>query len=99
MGIGTLNEGPLHAALKQHYLRRGGQEEVPVGDFVADVVCEDKIFEIQTGSFSGLKRKLESLCRNNQVRLVHPVVQIKTCLLYTSPSPRDPKTSRMPSSA
>ena len=51
---------------------------MPVGDFVADVVCEDKIFEIQTGSFSGLKRKLESLCRNNQVRLVHPVVQIKT---------------------
>ena len=23
----------------------------------------------------------------------------RTCLLYTSPSPRDPKTSRMPSSA
>ena len=26
-------------------------------------------------------------------------VDIKDCLLYTSPSPRDPKTSRMPSSA
>ena len=26
-------------------------------------------------------------------------VNYKTCLLYTSPSPRDPKTSRMPSSA
>ena len=25
--------------------------------------------------------------------------QIEACLLYTSPSPRDPKTSRMPSSA
>ena len=25
--------------------------------------------------------------------------QDSTCLLYTSPSPRDPKTSRMPSSA
>ena len=24
---------------------------------------------------------------------------IRACLLYTSPSPRDPKTSRMPSSA
>ena len=24
---------------------------------------------------------------------------IKSCLLYTSPSPRDPKTPRMPSSA
>ena len=27
------------------------------------------------------------------------IVRTKTCLLYTSPSPRDPKTSRMPSSA
>ena len=27
------------------------------------------------------------------------IVQQITCLLYTSPSPRDPKTSRMPSSA
>ena len=26
-------------------------------------------------------------------------INIKICLLYTSPSPRDPKTSRMPSSA
>ena len=26
-------------------------------------------------------------------------LRIHTCLLYTSPSPRDPKTSRMPSSA
>ena len=26
-------------------------------------------------------------------------IEIETCLLYTSPSPRDPKTSRMPSSA
>ena len=27
------------------------------------------------------------------------IMEIKDCLLYTSPSPRDPKTSRMPSSA
>ena len=27
------------------------------------------------------------------------LVQCNNCLLYTSPSPRDPKTSRMPSSA
>ena len=25
--------------------------------------------------------------------------EVHVCLLYTSPSPRDPKTSRMPSSA
>ena len=38
------------------------------------------------------------------IATVHPLNKtlskdIKTCLLYTSPSPRDPKTSRMPSSA
>ena len=27
------------------------------------------------------------------------VIKCRPCLLYTSPSPRDPKTSRMPSSA
>ena len=29
----------------------------------------------------------------------HMLNNIVSCLLYTSPSPRDPKTSRMPSSA
>ena len=28
-----------------------------------------------------------------------PSIHLHICLLYTSPSPRDPKTSRMPSSA
>ena len=31
--------------------------------------------------------------------LTTAVLQSSSCLLYTSPSPRDPKTSRMPSSA
>ena len=39
----------------------------------------------------------------SQLELEDKVVSIKrvtkVCLLYTSPSPRDPKTSRMPSSA
>ena len=29
----------------------------------------------------------------------NPYAHVAICLLYTSPSPRDPKTSRMPSSA
>ena len=33
---------------------------------------------------------------NEKVQIVHVAID---CLLYTSPSPRDPKTSRMPSSA
>ena len=32
-------------------------------------------------------------------KLAIPIALLWSCLLYTSPSPRDPKTSRMPSSA
>ena len=35
----------------------------------------------------------------NHYRLFINRIQQQICLLYTSPSPRDPKTSRMPSSA
>ena len=78
MGIGTLNEGPLHAALKEYYLRHGGQAEVSINDYVADVVRDGTIYEIQTGSFSGLNRKLSELIQSYPVRLVYPIAQHKT---------------------
>ena len=35
-----------------------------------------------------------------QIKVInHRISDLEACLLYTSPSPRDPKTSRMPSSA
>ena len=33
------------------------------------------------------------------VEIADENAEVLNCLLYTSPSPRDPKTSRMPSSA
>ena len=35
----------------------------------------------------------------NTIPIINKIHCFFTCLLYTSPSPRDPKTSRMPSSA
>ena len=40
-------------------------------------------------------KRIKDLTDNQVVALRDAI----TCLLYTSPSPRDPKTSRMPSSA
>ena len=37
--------------------------------------------------------------QRNELLISKQLDAIKGCLLYTSPSPRDPKTSRMPSSA
>jgi len=81
-GIGTLNEGPLHQALKSLYSDAGARQEVPVGSFVADVMLDarsgDKVvYEIQTSGFSGLRRKLEHLLEAHRVVLVHPVAETR----------------------
>ena len=41
----------------------------------------------------------QQLARERVEDLKELTTMVYTCLLYTSPSPRDPKTSRMPSSA
>lgn len=87
MGIGELNEGPLHASLKATYAANGGAAEVTVDSFVADAVRNGIIYEIQTGSFSGLQRKLSHLLDSAQVVLVHPIAQTSTIVKV----PDDPK--------
>ncbi|MGA9139606.1 MAG: hypothetical protein WBZ29_05250 [Methanocella sp.] len=75
--IGTLNEKPLHEALKRWYAQPGDLFEVPVDGFVADIVRGDLIIEIQTKNFSAIKRKLEKLIASHPVRLVYPIPREK----------------------
>ena len=84
--IGTLNEGALHAALKQHYGGDDGQFEVPFSGFVVDVVRDGTIFEIQTSSFSGLERKMRALAEQCPVVLVHPIAAQKTLVRIKIPA-------------
>jgi hypothetical protein len=76
-GIGSLNEKPLHAALKAWYAQPGDQFEVPVEGFVIDLVRDDLLIEIQTGNFSGIRRKLYALVAQHPLRLVYPVAREK----------------------
>jgi hypothetical protein len=78
VNIGTLNEGPLHLALKAHYLVAGARQEVAVDGFVADVLQPDGcIYEIQTSGFAGLRRKLQSVLERHRVVLVHPIAHVR----------------------
>jgi hypothetical protein len=90
--IGTLNEGPLHAALKASYLTDGGESEVSVGNFVADAVAFGVTYEIQTGSFSGLQRKLSVLLEAGPLVLVHPIAARKTIIKL--PTAEDEEATR-----
>lgn len=93
MSIGTLNEGPLHQAIKSLYNGAGAREEVPVGDFVADVFGPDEvIYEIQTGGFGSLKKKLARLVEDHRVVLVHPIAEVR--YIVKLPQGEDQQASR-----
>jgi hypothetical protein len=71
--IGSLNEKPLHAALKEWYRREGDQVEAAMDGFVVDLVRDGRLIEIQTRGFSAMRRKFDRLLDAHSIRLVHPV--------------------------
>jgi hypothetical protein len=75
--IGTLNENPLHAALKTWYAQPGDRIEVPVDGFIIDIVRGELLVEIQTRNFSSIKRKMATLTAHRPVRLVYPIAREK----------------------
>ncbi|MBN2472315.1 MAG: hypothetical protein JXN59_16440 [Anaerolineae bacterium] len=76
--IGTLNEAPLHAALKAWYAAPDAQFEAPLAGYVIDIVQGGELVEIQTGSFARIRRKLAALtAAGHAVRLVYPVAYEK----------------------
>lgn len=75
--IGTLNEQPLHAALKAWLLEDGDGCEVPVDGYVIDIVRGDLLIEVQTRHFTALRRKLAALVAAHPVRLVYPIAREK----------------------
>jgi hypothetical protein len=85
--IGTLNEKPLHEALKKWYARPKDRFEVPVDGSVVDIVRGKLLIEIQTRNFSAIKRKLEKLLVNHKVRLVYPIATEKWII-------KQPKTTK-----
>jgi hypothetical protein len=75
--IGTLGEKSLHAAVKEWYAQPGDQLEAQVDGFHVDIVRRKLLIEIQTASFSSLKRKLNILTKKHRVRVVFPIAQEK----------------------
>jgi len=96
MSIGVLNEGPLHAALKATYAANGGEAEVPVETFVADAVRNGVMYEIQTGSFSGLARKMQALAEVGPVVLVHPIARNTAIVKQPEDAQAKPEVRKSP---
>lgn len=91
-GIGTLNEKPLHAALKTHYAGPDAQLEHKIGRYVTDIYENGHITEIQTANFSSISKKLHALLKSYTLTLVFPIAVEKW--LIKLPSDDGEKTIR-----
>ena len=72
-GIGTLKEKTMHAVLKNFYEPDISHQEIKVGRFVADILRDDEIIEIQTRSFNAMRKKLSVFLEKYPVTIVYPI--------------------------
>jgi hypothetical protein len=72
-GIGTLSEKILHRVVKFYFDDNPLHHEVKVGSFVADILNDNLIIEIQTGNFNQLRKKLEAFLPIYPVMVVYPI--------------------------
>jgi hypothetical protein len=100
-GIGTLNEGSLHASLKEWCSRPGDRFEVNIDGFIIDIVRDDELMEVQTGAFFSIRSKMRKLLISNTVRLIHPIPKEKWIIKVDAGLPggetrrRSPKRGRV----
>lgn len=71
--IGTLGEKTLHAVLKNYYEPHSENHEIKLGRFVADIVNDSGVIEIQTRQFNKLLTKLENFLEFCDVTVVYPL--------------------------
>ncbi len=76
-GIGTLKEKTLHAVLKNFYEPDISCHEIKIGRFVADILHENQVVEIQTRNFNSMRKKLDNFLKLYTVTIVYPIVYTK----------------------
>lgn len=72
-GIGTLGEKTVHAVLKHYLDPREQCHERRCCGFVADILADGEIIEIQTRNFNKLRKKLEVFLKEYDVTIVYPI--------------------------
>ena len=76
-GIGTYSEQSLHAIIKKYFEQDSDRHEVKIGRYIADIVGENGIIEVQTRHLFKLKNKLSAFLEYCRVTVVFPIAETK----------------------
>ena len=93
LSTSSVSAGTVYATVQTGYYRviaTAGDATISFNDGPAITVLQDEALLINSGAKPGASRILKA---------TNAATAVYTCLLYTSPSPRDGLLSRMPSSA
>ncbi len=96
--IGTYNEKRLHRVLKRYITENAECYEVRTGRYVADVLENGTVTEIQTGSFRSLTAKVRYYLENTEyhVRVLHPVITEKLIIRANKDTGEVQRSARSP---
>ena len=103
-GIGRISEKRLHRIVKSFVAEDPATHETPVGRYVADVLKDGRITEIQTAGFQSLTSKIGYYLESTEynITLIHPLIAQKRIvradkesgeLFYAKASPKHQKPS------
>lgn len=67
--IGMYKEKRLHAILKRYFCPDTEKHEVRIGSYTADILDGDTVYEIQTGSFFPMQKKIEYYLQNTEYKI------------------------------
>lgn len=76
--IGTLNEKSTHAFIKRYITEDKSCYEIQMYGYIADILKDGMIYEIQSKDFGRLRQKLDCYLANNRdVTIVYPVSTVR----------------------
>ena len=98
-GIGTRGEKGVHSTLKHYYEPDVSCHEIPIGGYVADIVGENGVIEIQSMGFYKLREKLTAFLEAARVTVVWPCVVSKRLISIDSETGEVKSVRRSPKKA
>ena len=76
-------ETTLHRQLKEHYAGVDGETEVTVDKYRIDAIVGEELIEIQLGSLSAIRLKIERLLKKHRIRIVKPIIERRRIIKLT----------------